>query len=52
MPVHGYEADLENTEKILPKAPKKPRKSKQMNVISEQETCDSSKSIETDGNAM
>ena len=23
-----------------------------MNVISEQETCDSSKSIETDGNAM
>ena len=26
--VGGYEADLENTKKILPSAPKKPRKSK------------------------
>ena len=32
--VDGYEAVLENTEKILPSAPKKSRKSKQIYVIS------------------
>ena len=32
--VDGYDADLENTEKLLPPAPKKPSKSKQINVIS------------------
>ena len=34
--VNGYEGDLEKTEKILPPALKKSRKSKQINVISEQ----------------
>ena len=33
--VNGYKADLGNTEKILPPAPKSPRKSKQINVISQ-----------------
>ena len=50
--VNGYEADLENTEKILPTAPKKPRKSKQTNVISEQDTSDTIKYSETDDNSM
>ena len=35
--VGGYEADLENTKKILPSAPKKPRKLKQISVISKKE---------------
>ena len=34
MTVDGYDADLENTEKLLPPVPKKPSKSKQINVIS------------------
>ena len=33
MPVDGYEADLENTERILPPAPKKPTKAKRITVI-------------------
>ena len=45
--VAGYEADLENTEKILPPAP---QKSKPVKVISEQETSDATKSNETDDN--
>ena len=51
-PVDGYEADLENNEKILPPPTKKPRKSKQINVIFEQETSDTSKPSETDNNPM
>ena len=38
--VDGYEADFENKEKILPSTSKMYRKSKQINVIFEQETCD------------
>lgn len=45
--VAGYEADPENTEKILPPAP---QKSKPVKVISEQETSDATKSNETDDN--
>ena len=52
IPVDGYEANLDNTEKNLPPASKMPRKSKQINVISEQETSDTSKSSETDDNPM
>ena len=52
IPVNGYEADLGNTEKILPPAPEELRKSKQINVISEQKTSNSSKSSETDSNHM
>ena len=48
--VNGYEADLENTEKILPPSSKKPRKSKQINLISEQETSNTSISSEADDN--
>ena len=48
----GYEADLEITEKILPPVPKKFKKSKQINVISEQETSDTGKSTETDNSPM
>ena len=48
--VDGYEEDLENSEKILPPAPKKPRKSKQFNVIFEEETRDTSKLSEMDDN--
>ena len=36
----------------MPSAPQKPRKSKPINVISEQETSDKSKSNETDDNLM
>ena len=50
--VNGYEAVHENTKKILPPAPKKLKKSKQINVISEQESTDPSKSSETDSNPM
>ena len=50
MPVDGYEADLENTERILPPAPKKPTKPKRINVISKQKTSHSSKPSETDDN--
>ena len=52
MPVDGYDVDLENTEKILPLVPKKPRKSKRINVISKQETSDSSKPSETEDNLI
>ena len=51
-PVDGYEAKLENNKKILPPPTKKTRKSKQINVISEQETSDTSKPSETDNNPM
>ena len=51
--VDGYEADHENTKKILPPAPKKHKKSKKKkNVISEQESSDIHKSSDTDGNPM
>ena len=33
IPYNGYEADLENTENILPPALKMPRKSKYINAI-------------------
>ena len=49
--VDGYEADL-NTEKVLLPAHKKHRKSKQVNIISKQETSDSSKSSETEHNPI
>ena len=59
IPVHGYEADLEILKifycgKIFSvfSAPKKPRKLKQIHVISEQETSDLSKSSENDDNPM
>ena len=50
--VGGYEADLENTKKILPSAPKKPRKLKQISVISKKEASSWSKSSEIDDNPM
>ena len=52
IPVDGYEADLENTEKISPPTPKKPRKAKRINVISKPETTNSSKPNETDENPI
>ena len=52
IPIDGFEAYFENTEKILPPTPKTPRKSKQTNVISEQEKSNSSKCNETDGNTI
>ena len=52
IPVDGYEADLENTKKILPTAPKKPRKSKRINIISKQETSNPSKTSATDDNPI
>ena len=53
IPVDGYdEVGLENTKNILPLGHKKPRKSKQINVISEQGTSDSSKYSETDDNLV
>ena len=50
--VDGYKADIETTEKILPPAPQKLRKSKQINVASEQKTSNTSKFNETDDNSM
>ena len=46
--IDGYEVDIENTDKALPPATKKPRKSKQINLTSKQETSDTSKSSETE----
>ena len=48
----GYKADPENTENILTPALQKPRKSKQINLISEQEISGSSKPSETEDNPM
>lgn len=48
IPTKNYEADTENTQKSLPPATTKPRKSKQIDVNSEQETSDTSKSSETE----
>ena len=52
IPVDGFLADPENTEKILPLAPKIPKKSQQVNLISKQETSDSRKSSGTDDNPI
>ena len=45
MQINGYEADIENIEKTLPPATRNPRKSKQINVTSDQETRDASKPV-------
>ena len=50
--VDGYKVDLQNTENISPPTSKKPRKSKQTNLISIKNSSDSSKSSETDYNSM
>ena len=50
LPVEGYEADLENTEKIL--RPSSKSLENQVNVISEQETSNKSACSETDDKLM